>query len=524
LSDPTTPRVAVLGGGITGLSAAYHLAQARSAGPPLEEWLIEGAPRLGGVVQTEAVNGFIVEAGPDSFLAEKPEAAALCRALGLGESLLGSNDHQRRTYILHRGILRHSRLVPLPSGLMLFVPAPSWQLLTTPLLPLSSKLAIAADWLRKPASHAAPGPCVNAGAATSELAGFSSQDADESVADFVTRHFGKEMLENIADPLLAGVFGGDSSRLSVRSVLPRFYEIEQRYGSLTRGIAEVTRQRQKGRREAPPLFLTLKEGLGNLTRTLAARLETSRVHLSQRVISIERGKSNQSGLAPGACSYRICCEGGALYQAEAVILALPVHACSRLLRPLDPALASNLASVPHTPAMTVALGYGPGVRERLPRGFGFLVPRRENRPLLACTFVHAKFAHRAPAGCALLRCFLGGAHYPDALDFSDDEVLRLVRRELSQILGLTAKPEFFRIFRWPAAMPQYEVGHAQRLCAIQSRLEHHPGLFVAGNAYSGIGISDCIRTGKAAAERALQMLTGVPSEEARKKVNAELAP
>ena len=222
--QPTRKRVAVLGGGIAGLAAAYTLARARQAGAPVEELLIEGRGRLGGVIRTERFEGFVIEAGPDSFLAEKPEAAALARELGLGDSLIGSNDRQRRTYILHRG-----RLVPLPDGLMFLVPTRLWPMVTTPLLPLSSKLAMAAELFASPPS------------------GNLNQGSDESVASFVRRHFGDAMLENIADPLLAGVYGGDSGALSVRSVLPRFWEMERKYGSLTRATLRAMRQRRKAR-------------------------------------------------------------------------------------------------------------------------------------------------------------------------------------------------------------------------------------------------------------------------------------
>ena len=483
-------RVAVLGGGMAGLAAAYTLARARQAGAPVEEFLLEASDRLGGVVRTEHLEGFVIEGGPDSFLAEKPEAAALARELGLGDSLIGSNDSQRRTYILHGG-----RLVPLPDGLMFLVPTRLWPMLTTPLLPLSSKLAMAAELFAAPPAAAAP-------------------DADESVASFVRRHFGDAMLENIADPLLSGVYGGDSGALSVRSVLPRFWEMERQYGSLTRATWRAMRQRRKAAnsmarpdsagtgaapRSALPLFMTLKEGLGQLSGTLAQCLEGSRVYLGRRVAALE--------LAPGGAPdrrrrrYQIGCESGEAFDADAIVLAMPAHECGRLLSSLEPTLAALLREIPYSSSMTVSLGFGEGARERLPRGFGYLAPRKEKRRLLACTFVHRKFNHRAPQGKALLRCFLGGARAPEALNLADEEVVRLVRQELQEILNFSFEPLFCRIHRWPASMAQYPVGHAERLRKIQSRLEGLPGVSLAGNAYSGIGISDCIRTGRAAAQK-----------------------
>ena len=481
-------RVVVVGGGISGLAAAYTLARARQAGAPIEESLIEARERLGGVIRTEHVEGFVIEAGPDSFLAEKPEAAALTRELGLGDSLLGSNDSERRTYILHRG-----RLVPLPDGLMLLVPTRLWPMVTTPLLPLGSKLAMAAEWFTSP-----PG---------------ERQPTDESVASFVGRHFGAAMLENIADPLLAGVYGGDSGSLSVRSVLPRFWEMERKHGSLTRATLQAMRRRREAlsngsevgtgpgsaRTATLPLFMTLKQGLEQLTTELIHRLEPARTSLGRRVVSVERS-------AEGGKGFVIRCEGGAALEAAAVVFAMPTHEAHRLLAPLNPALGTMLGEIPYSSSMTVSLGYDAGTVAQLPPGFGFLVPRQEKRRMLACTFGHGKFKHRAPEGKALLRCFLGGARDPEVLGLSDDEAVARVRQEIREILGFSAEPLFYRVHRWPSSMAQYVVGHAERVKAIQAEVGKLPGLFLAGNAFTGIGISDCIRTGRTAAEGAIAHL------------------
>jgi len=497
----------VLGGGIAGLAAAYTLAGARQSGAPVEELLMEGKDRLGGVIRTEHVDGFVIEAGPDSFLAEKPEAAALARELGLGDSLIGSNDGQRRTYILHRG-----RLVPLPDGLMFLVPTRLWPMVTTSLLPFGSKLAIAAElFAKRPSGNSDPG-------------------ADESVASFVRRHFGEAMLENVADPLLAGVYGGDSAALSVRSVLPRFFEMERQHGSLTRATLRAMRQRRKAKakssetsqldsggtgaapRNALPLFMTLRDGLEQLTAKVVERLDMARVHLAQRVAGIKAAPGGPDGAAD-RCSrrYEIFCEGGLAFDADAIILAMPTRECGRLLSPLDSALGGLLGEIPYSSSMTVSMGYAEGASDRLPPGFGYLVPHKEGRRMLACTFVHRKFNHRAPEGKALLRCFLGGSRDPEALNLPDEEVVTLVRQELKEILNFSFEPLFCRIHRWPASMAQYPVGHAQRLRTIQSRLKDLPGIYLAGNAYSGIGISDCIRTGRAAAQRAIATSTPASS-------------
>jgi oxygen-dependent protoporphyrinogen oxidase len=478
--DATRRRIAVLGGGIAGLTAAYVLAQARQSGAPIEEFLIEAQNCLGGVIQSEAVDGFVVEAGPDSFLTQKPEAAALCRELGLGDSLLGSNDSDRWTYILHRG-----KLVPLPDGLILLVPTRTWPIVKTPLLSLRSKLAIASEWLMSPPDN---------------------QIADESVAHFVRRHFGSAMLENIADPLLAGVYGGDSASLSARSVLNRFWQMEKKYGSVTRGTLKARRQKklEAGKdplarpATAPPLFTTLKNGLGQMIEALSKNMETSRVFLGQHVLAIE------TELVNSETCYRIRCDGDVSFLADAIIFALPAFECSRMLAGLDLPLAESLGNIPYNSAMTVALAYDADTARGLPPGFGFLVPKKENRRLLACTFVHAKFSHRAPAGRALLRCFLGGSRDPDVLNLSNEAIVALVRQELEAILKVSADPLFSRVHRWPRSMAQYVVGHEEVVRQIQARLDQHPGIALAGNAYSGIGISDCVRTGRAAVERVMK--------------------
>jgi oxygen-dependent protoporphyrinogen oxidase len=468
--DKGSKRIVVVGAGIAGLAAAYDLARARQAGAAISELLIEAGRRVGGSIYTERREGFTVEAGPDSLLAEKPDAAALCRELGVGNNLIGSDDGSRRTYILHRG-----KLVPLPDGLRLFVPTQVASALATPLLPLSDKWRIVRELFRTP----------------SELV-----TADEPVATFVRRHFGEAMLANIVDPLLAGVFGGDSGRLSARSVLPRFLEVERKHGSLIRGlVAEMPhpgpRPNQDGQAQSRSIFLSLRDGLGELTEGLAQQLEPQRVHFEERALDL--------AVQPGTYRYCVRCAKQS-YDADAVILAAPAYECGRLIASQDGELSSELRAIRYSSAMTVALAY---TNVSVPPGFGFLVPRNAGSRLLACTFVHQKFPFRAPSGSALLRCFLGGIHDPEVLELDDDGVTALVRTELLKILKIAAEPRFVRISRWPKSMPQYEVGHAERLERIRARLSHHPGLFLAGNAYSGIGISDSIRTGRAAASLAM---------------------
>jgi oxygen-dependent protoporphyrinogen oxidase len=446
----------------------------------VSEFLIEADDRLGGVVRTEHLEGFVLEGGPDSFISEKPEAAELCRELGLEDSLIGSNDDDRLTYILHK-----KNLIPLPDGLMLLAPTRVWPFINSPLLPLSSKLMVATEWFVTPTKP---------------------RDYDESIGTFVRRHFGKAMLENIVDPLLAGVYGGDAKSLSVESVMPRFREMENEYGSLIRGalaarrrIRKAAKKREHGEKGSNSLFVTLKSGLGYLTKALEAHLEPSRLHLGQRVVSIE--KTEHHWKSP----YRIRCEGNQSYEADAVILALPVQQCAGFFTSLTGDLAEACLAVPYSSAITVNLGFDEDIAAALPPGFGFLVPGRERSRLLACTFVHKKFPHRAPEGKALLRCFLGGTRDPEVMELTNNEIILLVRQELRSILGVETLPMFSFISRWPSSMAQYNVGHEDRIMRIASLIQKYPRLYLAGNAFSGIGISDCIRTGREAAQQSMDM-------------------
>lgn len=466
-------RIIVVGGGIAGLAAAYRLGQARRRGLPIDEVLLEASNRLGGVIQTDHAEGCVIEGGPDSFLREKPEAAALARELGLSDALMGSSDAGRRTYILHRG-----RLVPLPNGMALMVPTRLGPVLRSSLIAWSSKWTMVREWLTGRAPGGAP------------------RADDESVSSFVTRHFGSGMLENIVEPLLAGVYGGDSGELSARSVFRRFQEMERKYGSLIRAARAggATTRVSSGQE---PIFMTMREGLGSLVSGLGHEIEPDRVKLKHRVVRIEQAANHNE--PPG---YRLLLDDGSPLEADRVILALPAWASAGLFATLDPTLSMHLAAIPYRSAVLVALVYPAWVRASLPQGFGFLVPRAEGRRLLACTFVHQKFRDRVPADRALLRCFLGGAHDAGLLATSDEAVLRVVRDEIAAILGVRDAPLLSRVYRWPLSMAQYIVGHHRRLEAIRECLQQLPGIHLAGNAYSGIGIPDAIRTGEAAAGEA----------------------
>jgi oxygen-dependent protoporphyrinogen oxidase len=313
---------------------------------------------------------------------------------------------------------------------------------------------------------------------------------DESVASFVERHYGAEMVDRLTDPLLSGIYGGDAANLSVRAVLPRFAEMERTHGSLGRAMLATRKKSSKEPGRPVPIFTSLKNGMQQLAEALVSRLPSAALLTKSPVEAIQAEE--------GAW---VVSAGMQSDEFDAVIIALPAAAAANVLRIVSPALASELAAIPYTSSITVGLGYDRTVRQSLPRGFGFLVPRSEGKLLLAATFVHNKFPHRAPEDRALLRCFFAGLNAERIWSFSEDEIVGIVRNELQQIVGLRAAPLFARIYKWKAAMAQYAVGHLDRLQRIDKLRQKLPSLALAGNAYRGIGIPDCIRSGQEAAKQ-----------------------
>jgi oxygen-dependent protoporphyrinogen oxidase len=447
-------KVVVVGGGISGLSAAYDLTRAGAGCTILEK-----EARAGGVIETRVAERCTLECGPDSFLAAKPAALALIKELGLEGDVIGSNDHQRTTYIW-----KHGKLVALPEGVMMIVPSRVMPIVKSPLLSWPTKLRMGLEYFRKPA-----------------------ESRDRSVADFVTDHFGKETLDYLAEPLLSGVYGGDPARMSVASVLPRFLEMEAQYGSLVRGVLESQRKAPAGPRG--PLFRTLKGGLGSLVDALASRVNVAHANVE----TIERVASG----------FRLRSDGHWI-EADHVIAACPAWAASSLVAGLDGKLAELLGGIEYSSSLTLSLIYRASDFDGKRAGFGFLVPKIERERLAACTFVGTKFSHRVPDDRIVLRCFFGGISDSGILDVSADALVDIAREELRRMLGLTAAPLSHVIARWPRSMAQYGLGHAGRIAEIRQRVAAIPGLHLAGNAYQGIGIPDCIQMGRAAAKAILE--------------------
>ena len=439
----------VVGGGISGLSAAHYLTRAG-----INVTLIEKEPRLGGVMQTEFIDGCTLELGPDSFLAAKPWLLDLIRELGLSNDVIGSNDHLRKSYIL-----RHGRLVPLPDGLMMVVPTKVLPLLASPLLSWRTKIRMGLEWFRR------PGP----------------PQADRSVADFLRDHYGQESVDYLGEPLLSGVYGGDPAKLSVVSVLPRFAEIEAKYGSLTRGVLAA---RGKGQASGP-LFQSLKGGLATIADAV--------VRTAGERLTVIQGTADAMERTGDCWRVRV---NGEWCEARDIVLACRSYESAGLLQPFAPELADLLSAIPYTSSMTLALGYRRADVNHPLNGFGFLVPKTERGLLLGCTWVGTKFSHRVPDDKAVLRCFMAG----DSLSLPDTDIVATARAEILRIMGVDAEPVFAKISRWPRSMAQYTVGHPVRVKRIETVAAALPGLCLAGSAYHGIGLPDCVRTGKTAAE------------------------
>jgi oxygen-dependent protoporphyrinogen oxidase len=400
--------------------------------------LIERQPRLGGVIGTEEVEGCLIEAGPDSYLAAKPAALELIREVGLEADVIGSNDARRVTYILRNG-----QLTPMPDGLMMMVPTKAWPLLKSPLLGWGSKIRMGLELFRRPAAH-----------------------PDRSVSEFIADHFGQETVDYLAEPLLAGVYGGDPATLSANSTLTRLVEMEKSTGSLSRAMLQAPKH------SGGSLFKTLKRGMGSLVDAL-----------QPRVTEVIHGEAE--ALEPGRVRVN-----GEWIEARQVILACPAYEGARLIEPQEPNVAALLNAIDYTTAVTIAFGFRRPEFTHPLNGFGLLVPRKERRALVACTWVGTKFDHRVPESHALLRCFVTGDATPDA-----------VLVELRNIMGFSADPVFVRTSRWTRSMAQYTVGHADRIREIDDRMQTHPNVHLIGNAYQGIGIPDCIRLANQAATR-----------------------
>ncbi|MEN6451717.1 MAG: protoporphyrinogen oxidase [Thermoguttaceae bacterium] len=492
---PTSRRVAVIGGGIAGLAAAHRIVE---LDPTCEVALLEAGPRLGGVLSTVHEDGFQIELSADNFITTIPWGIDLCRRLGLMDQLVQTSSAHRRTFVVRRG-----RLCRLPDGFLMMAPTRLWPLAVTPILSPLGKLRSALEWFIPPREG----------------------DDDESMAGFVRRRLGRETFDRLVEPLVSAVYAADLEKLSVLATLSRFRQMEQDFGSLVRAMRHQMRNRPKGNSESGArysMFVTLRNGLASLVDALAMRLPQGSVRLDTPVAGIKRdgeqwrvelAKSEVRNPKPENSDLGLRGSGSASSVAplsplpsllfDDLILATPSHVTAKLLEPLDQTLGAELASICHSGTAIVSLGYEAGQIGHPLDGMGMVVPAVERSPILACSFSSQKYPHRAPAGTELLRVFLGGARRPEMAEMDEERLQSTVREELDRLLSIRGEPCHCHIARWPATMPQYHVGHLDLVRRIESRVAALPNLQLAGNAYHGVGVPDCIHGGELAAERTL---------------------
>jgi oxygen-dependent protoporphyrinogen oxidase len=485
-------RVVIVGGGIAGLTCARRLAtQSGRQSPAIQITLLEASPRLGGVITTEQVDGFLVEGGPDCFISEKPWAVQLCKEIGLGDDIIGTNPEKRRSYVLIRG-----RIHPIPEGYMLMAPSRIMPFAWTPVLSIGGKLRACMDLFLP------RGP---------------EQD-DESLASFVRRRFGEEILERMAQPLIGGIYNADPEVLSLRATMPRFLDMERRHRSIILAMLSARRRSasaQSGVSGARySLFVTLRAGLQSLVDRLQGDLASVDVRLNAAVASVTGAAGGPHSGAAGApasgagadgAPHRVTLSSGETFPADAVVLAMPARSSAPLLDDLDGSLARRLGSIPYGTSITVSMAFRETDMARPLDGFGLVVPRMEGRRMIACSVSSMKFAGRAPNGHVLLRCFLGG---PASEGVPTQKLEEDIRTELSELFGIKAEPLLVRTHVWQRAMAQYRVGHLDLVAAVESDLARHPGIVLAGNGLHGVGIPDCVHSGENAAAAVLDLAGG----------------
>ena len=463
-----TKDIIVIGGGISGLAAAHRLTElSRTGSTAYRVTLLEASDRLGGVIATEHADNLLLELGPDSYITDKPAALRLCERLGLADRLIAPQQGRLKLYTVHRGALE-----PLPEGFLLMAPTRVASVLRSPLFSWSGKLRMALEPLIPRRSH----------------------DGDESLASFVRRRLGREVLERVAQPLIGGIYASDPEALSLAATMPRFPEMERSHGSVIVGSRLAQRRRAQAADETGArwsLFVSIDGGMEVLVRRIEEALGPGVARLGETVRELSWN--------PDARRWRVD-TGHAGLEADAVICTLPAFAAARALTTLDSELAGELGAIPFSSTATINLAYRRSDIAHPLDGYGFVVPHVEERKVMACTFSSVKYAGRAPEDTALLRCFAGGALQPDMLDQPDEALEAQVREDLEALLGIAGTPILCRTTRYPDCMPQYNVGHLDRVERIETRLQQFPTLALAGKSYRGVGIADCIAGGETAAE------------------------
>ena len=468
-----TLKAVIIGGGISGLSVAWYLQKlATENNIQLEYTLLENGDRWGGKVLTETVDGddgqFVVEAGPDSFLTQKPWALQLARELGLDNALLGTNDSQRSTYVLSKG-----KPVVLPDGVMLIVPTKIKPFVMSPLLSLMGKLRMGLDLIIPP----------------------KTDGEDETLADFIRRRLGNEALDKIAEPLMSGIYNAEAERQSIMATFPRFRDIEKQYGSLTRGMIAARKKipsKSTNSGKKTSAFMSLQGGTTDLIRALVPKL-TGDLRLNVKVTTVKQSEQGH---------YTVQLQDGSTIEADVVIMTTPAYVTADLVRDISSPAADELEGIRYVSTGTISLAFKKSDMPDSVDGFGIVIPSSENRPINAITISSTKFDQRAPEGYVLMRVFFGGSRSPQSMELDDETLLQTVRQQLREIYGIQVEPLFYRIYRWWNANPQYDLGHLERVETIESELPD--GLYVTGSAYRGVGMPDCVHQSQLIAEKVLQ--------------------
>ena len=460
-----------MGGGLAGLCAAHKIVELqKDKNLDLDLILLEAGQRAGGVIHTIEKEGCLIELGPDSFITTKPWALDLSKRLGLSNQLIGTEEGKRRSFVL-----RDRKLVPLPEGFHMLAPGSVMSFLKTPLFSWSGKVRMLMDLVIP-----------------------KKRVEDESLASFVRRRLGDEAFERAAQPMVGGVYTADPQTLSLRATMPQFIEMEEKYGSVIKGIFSAQRKNAKEKRDSGArysMFLSFKNGLRTLIDAIIEKLPEHSLKLNRKVERIERT----------AKGFQVITSDG-VEKADGVIITTPTYIAQELLERMEPAIAKELGKIEYaSSAILVSVYKREDIADKMD-GFGFVVPSTENSPLLACSYSSVKFSGRAPEGQIILRSFVGGALDPDILEHSEQEITQTINNELHSILGISAEPLFSILQRYPRAMPQYKIGHLDLVERIEKGVKELPGLEIAGIAYRGVGIPDCVHSGENAAESLMSTL------------------
>lgn len=467
-------RIAIIGGGITGLSAAYRLIELSATNSlELKVNLFEASPKLGGVISTRQKDGFVFEEGPDSFITSKPWGINLCKRIGLYKEIIYTNNERRKTYVVHKG-----KLTPIPDGFFMLAPTSFIPFLLSPLFSWKGKLRILSDlFIPAPKEH-----------------------KDESLTTFVKRRLGKEALDKIAQPLISGIYTADPDKLSLRASMPNLIEMEKEYGSVIKGMlrqkdfSEKSQKKGSGARYSQ--FVSLKGGMKTLVDTIVSTLPPESIKLNHTVENLSLSDD----------SWKFITNGEKSFEADFIIIATPTYVTGHLIRDIDTELADLLLKIKYASSAVVNLCYESKNISHPLDGLGFVVPKVEGRKIIACSFSSIKFEGRAPEEFRLFRVFIGGEINPEVYELDDSNLVKLAHEELKDLLCISSNPVFSNLKRHPNSMPQYNVGHLELIEKINTRIKNYPTLKLAGNGFGGVGIPDCINSGETAAENIIETI------------------